>query len=328
MFRGSGNANSATTIYLVKINNMKEIVKEKLHVITYDGWGDSIYSRQIIRELSKTKEIYLQTSLPDIYRDLPVKFIPNKSIYRTQAKHITSDHITYSELPPDIPNVKLFYNEDLQTSTVVSLLLKKAGLPLDTKLEWDLPDFKEELSRCNLNIPTDKPLAIVRPATQRKEWHVSTRNPDPHYINWCSFMLMEWGYHVISVADLEKNKEWLVNNQDVCAHQKFYSGEIPMLALFELMKEAKIVVGGSGFIVPASVSAGTNLFLISGGRLGYDGISKIIHPTMNLSKIQWAMPSNPCRCTLNHHDCNKYIPDLDSRFVEFMRQVNHNQTLS
>lgn len=309
------------------------IEKEKLHIETFAGWGDCIFSRGVIRELCKTKDVYLETPLPDMFRDLPVKFIHTTTQYRTQAKIKPSDKIKFTTLPIGIKKIKLHYDNDLISSTVMAMLLKQCDLPLDTKLKWDLPDFSDELNSLNLNIPVDKKLAIVRPATIRAEWKVITRPPNPQYLYWASHALVDYGYHVISVADLEPDVEWLHMGQDVFSHQKFYKGEVTMYALLELMKKADIVVGGSGFIVPAAVSANTNLFLILGGRLSYDGITKIIHPTMNLDRITWAMPANPCRCAIDVHPdgeptCNKYIPDIDSKFMEFMRQVNRNQTLS
>lgn len=295
--------------------------KEKIYIKTFDGFGDNLYTRSVIKELIKNKDVYIQTPLPDIYRDLPVKFVYTQSEYRTQSKIKPSKHIKFNDAP-DIKAIELKYDQDLYTSNVMTILLKKVNLPLDTKLEWDLPDFTEELSELNLNIPLDKKIAIVRPSTIRMEWPVPSRAADQTYINWCSSTLMDWGYHVISVADLEKDKEWLYNNMDIHAHQKFYKGEVPIYALLELIKKAELVVGGSGFIVPATVSANTNLFLILGGRLGYDSPAKTLHPTMDMSKISCALPTNPCRCGQDDHDCDKRIHDIDYKFLEFVSKNN------
>lgn len=299
--------------------------KEKLHIETFAGWGDCIYSRPCIRELAKTKDIYLETPLPDLFRDLPVKFIKTTTHYRTQAKVVPSDKIKFTELPTGIRKIKLHYDYNLQTSTVMTMLLNQCELPLDTKLEWDLPDFSDELKQANIKIPEGKKLAIVRPATIRAEWKVITRPPNPQYLYWASHALVEYGYHVISVADLEPDVEWLHMGQDVESHQKLYKGELHMYALFELMKQAEVVVGGSGFIVPAAISAETNLFVIFGGRMGYDSPNKVL-PLGVKSLVSWAMPANPCRCTVDVHPeeeptCNKYIPDIDSKFMEFMFKV-------
>lgn len=300
--------------------------KEKLHIKTLKGFGDNLFCRSCIKELIKTKEIYLETPLPDLYRDLPVKFIQTDPEYRTQSKVKPSDKISFTTFPPNIRKLELMYDFNLQTSTVMSMLLKQCDLPLDTKLTWDLPDFSDELNALNLNIPVDKKLAIIRPATVRAEWKVITRQPNPQYLNWCSHALVDYGYHVISVADLEPDKEWLHMGLDVHSHQKFYAGEIPMYALLELMKKAEIVVGGSGFIVPAAISAQTNLFLVSGGRFLYDAPQKIIPLDADREKIGLAIPANPCRCSVDQHPdgqetCNKFIPDIDTKFLEFMMKI-------
>lgn len=304
------------------------IKKEKLHIETFAGFGDCIYSRGIIRELCKTYEIYIETPLPDMFRDLPVNFIYTTTKYRTQSKIKPSNKIKFVNLPENIKKIKLHYDHDLASSTVMTMLLKQCELPLDTKLTWDLPDFSDELKEANIQIPKDKKLAIVRPATIRAEWKVITRPPNPQYLYWASHALMEYGYHVISVADLEPDVEWLHMGQDVVANKKLYKGELPMYALLELMKQAEVVVGGSGFIVPAAISANTNLFIIFGGRMLYDSPHKII-PVHTKSLVNWAMPANPCRCGIDIHPegeptCNKYIPDIDSKFMEFMLKVHGN----
>lgn len=123
---------------------------------------------------------------------------------------------------------------------------------------------------------------------------------------------------------MKAGEEWLADGIDVPAQMKLYKGELGVYGTLELIKHAEIVVGGSGFIIPATVSSDTNLFLILGGRLMYDGISKTLHPSMNLNKIGWASPKNPCKCTLNKHDCDKTIPTLDSDFFNFLRKINDN----
>lgn len=295
-------------------------MKKSIHVVTMSGIGDSIFQRALIKYLAKDNIIYLSTVLPDMYSDIPnVEFIKTKTSLRTQNKVIHSPNIKFVDLPKDIKTYSPFYSgEHLIQGNLISSLMQQLHIPLDTKLEWDLPDFSEHLK--DFKIP-DKKFAIVRPSTIRKEWPVYSRGADPSYLLWCSKTLMDFGYHVISIADLEKDVEWLDGNIDVYAHEKYYKGELGIYQIMELMKRASIVVSGVGFCVPAAVCAKTNLFTIFGGRMAYDNPSKIFHPTMDLSRVFWATPDKPCRCTLDDHHCNKRIENLDSDFMKFLSKI-------
>lgn len=217
-----------------------------------------------------------------------------------------------------------YAGKELLENSIVGSFYNQFGIPYHTPIEWKLPSFKDELGNFLDKIPKDRKIAIIRPATIRKEWEVSSRNANGNYIAWCCKILNEAGYYTISIADLKAGEEWLADGIDVPAQMKLYKGELGIYGTLELIKHADIVIGGSGFVIPASVSSNTNLFLILGGRLMYDGISKTLHPSMNLNKIGWALPAKPCKCTLNKHDCDKTIPTLDSDFFNFLRKINDN----
>lgn len=290
------------------------------YIKTMDGIGDNIYLRPHIKELAKSNKIILETVLPDLYRDIPnVEFVEAYSQYRTQKK-VESTITKFVDRPDYAPLEPFYTGKDLLTSNVTSSFARQLNVPLDAKFEWTLPDFfTSHYIPTGYRIPIDKKIAVIRPATLRREWLVRTRNADPLYIAWCAAVLKDYGYHVIAIADLEKNKEWLYNEVDVVADEKLYAGELGLYATLQLIQMADIVVGGSGFILPATASAEkTKLFTIFGGRMAYDNPQKLFHPTMNLEKIGYSVPDHPCRCTLDEHDCNKFISNLDSDFFRFL----------
>lgn len=294
----------------------------------YQGIGDSAYTLPFAKELAKSYQVYIKSPLPKIYKDVPnVKFLRfDEDTYRTQEKSLSDDDTIYSPRPLKIEKTFTpeYAGNELLTGSIVSTFSEQLNIPSDAKLEWKLPSFKKELGNFLDTIPKNKKIALIRPATIRSEWRVSTRNPNPNYIAWCCKILNEAGYYTISIADLDYEQEWLADNIDVPAKLKLYSGELGIYGTLELFKHADIVIAGSGFALPAAVSSDTNLFLILGGRLAYDGISKTLHPSMNLNKIGYAQPINPCICTLNEHNCNKNIPDLDIKFFDFLRRINDN----
>lgn len=308
----------------------------KIKIISMEGIGDCIYQRPFVKKLvEEGNDVYIATFLHELYSDIKgLKFLkPSKQdTYRTQQKQTSSQSkIEYSdETEFDKVINPLYRGEDLIHDSIVFSMAEKFGVTDVANLSWDLPDLsKHNEQHWNIlkHIPFGlKKIAVVRPSTIRKEWEVSTRSPDPTYLYWCSHVLREFGYYVISIADLEKDQEWIetpVPYSDLQLH----SGELGVYGTLDLLRFADIVVGGSGFIVPAAVSARANLFVIFGGRGAYDSPYKIFHGSMDLRKVGWAVPKNFCRCTLAKHNCDKSIPDLDDKFMTFIRQTQYDSNV-
>ena len=284
------------------------------------GIGDSIYSRPFVRMLVEDgHEVYLNTVLPFMYADLDVKFIKTESTLRTQKKSLASSNAKFVDFVFADREINFFYSaNDLSAHGIVSHMEKAFGYePGSTLPNFDLPP----LTYHGVDTPLEKKLAIIRPVTHRSEWLCSSRSPQPNYVAWCSKILMDMGYYTISIADCEPGAEWIVDEDNLLAHQKFHKGELGLEGTLSLIKSADLVVGGSGFIIPASVASDTNLFIIFGGRGKYDNPHKVLDLRMNLKKIGWALPTNFCRCATMDHDCDKTIKDLDSQFFNFMRSI-------
>lgn len=285
------------------------------------GIGDQIYSRPFVRLLAQDHDVYLKCVLPDLYSDMRVKFIdPGVPAYRTQRKNFTP--VEFVPLPEVDQTINWHYGRlELKKHGIVSHMEHAFGFePGRNKLEFTLPVWKDAEQMLDWNILTDKKIAIVRPPTVRKEWINVSRNPNPHYVNWCARMLRDAGYYVISIADCEEGEEWLEGDEPP-ADLHLHHGELGLKGTLSLIKRAHLVVGGSGFIIPASVSAGTNLFVIFGGRGEYDNPHKVFDLRMDMKKIGWAMPENFCRCNQMEHDCDKTIKNLDDQFYRFMREI-------
>lgn len=275
--------------------------------------------------MAKEYNIYLDCVLHKIFKDIPdINYIKHKDkTYRTQEKQKSLDEVEYAELPKSIYKYinPHYTGNDLIEGSITSYFYKIFNVPFSTPLDWSLPDFSNELAEFNLDIPSDRKIAIIRPATIRKEWPNYTRNPNPFYISWCCKVLNEAGYYTISIADLAVGEEWLLDGVDNSAKLKLHKGELGIYATLGLMQKSHIVLGGSGFIIPASVSMNTNLFVIFGGRGAFDSVYKVFHPSMNMKQISWAAPQSQCRCSESVHDCDKSIPHLESDFYKFLKEV-------
>lgn len=290
------------------------------------GIGDQIYARPFVKLLAKSNDVYLDSVLPGLYSDIEgVKFLdPGLPSYRTQSKSYSSNTIKFSAQPKSFDStIEYHYGRtELKRHGIVSHLEHAFGFDLGSDpIEFDLPEWKTEQATVDKFVKTSKKIAIIRTVTIRKEWLCSSRAPIPSYVNWCSRMLMDAGYHVISIADCVKDEEWILDEEDLVAHQYLHHGELGLFSTLALLKTAAVVVGGSGFIIPATVSAKTNLFVLFGGRGAYDNPHKVFDLRMNMKKIGWAVPDNFCRCDKMEHDCDKTIKNLDDRFFSFMGTI-------
>lgn len=281
-----------------------------LLIETQHGLGDNIYHRAFVKTLSERYEVYLRTPFMEVYDDLDVSFVKPTSILRTQAKSIARSSKIYYTPPANIPKIIPKYNsEHLRRMGIVDSLA--VGYRCDPST-FDLPKYSS-------GITSDKPICVVRPATLRKEWLASGRNPNPEYIA----KVVEWlreTHYIISVADLEEGAEIALNPLPY-ADLTLHEGQLTTEQLLGLIREADIVVGGVGFIVPACISYNTKLFCILGGTGGYNAPSRLLHKTMDVSRVYFAQPDNYCLCTSMQHQCDKRITDLKGHYERFIKQV-------
>lgn len=280
-----------------------------LLIETQHGLGDNIYHRAFVKSMTLLYDVYLRTPFMQVYEDLPVKFVKPISQLRTQQKNIVKSEgkYKYHDLPPHTPTIQPRYTgTQLQTMSMIDGL-SAAYHCAPTK--FDLPKFKSK-------IKSDKPICVVRPATIRKEWNAASRNPDPRYIA----QVVEWlreTHYIVSVADLQEGAEVALQPLPY-ADLTLHEGELTTKELLGLIREADIVVGGVGFIVPACIAYGTRLFCILGGNGMYNAPEKITYHKMDLSRVYFARPDNFCPCASAQHQCDKRITDLKGKFDAFI----------
>lgn len=265
------------------------------------GIGDQLYSRPFVHLLAQNHEVHLRTKLPELYSDVPnAKFTTDGEFDRV---------INWN-----------FGRIELRAHGIVPHLERAFGFDLSS-LEFSLPDWAETNELIDQLVqPNQKKIAVIRPVTLQKDRIGSTRAPLPNYISWCARMLRDAGYFVVSIADLSSGVETLVEDPPP-ADLYLHNNELGLKGTLNLLKRAYVVVGGSGFIIPATVSAGTNLFVVFGGRGEYDNPHKVFDLRMNLKKIGWVLPDNFCRCNKWTHDCDKTIKNLDDKFFDFMGRI-------
>jgi hypothetical protein len=268
------------------------------------GLGDNIFSRPFVRVAASKFDLYLETPWPELYADLDIKFVRGFRALRTQQKNIARQARERWWTNTTLPRrqVKTGYTNLAATSIIKSLEARwrTLGVDFDPAL-FDLPDMGPS------PVLSDRPIAVIRPVTVRTEWRNEARNPRPEYVNAIAEELMAT-HRVVAVADLAPGEEWVTSTVPP-AHRYFMFGQLNVRELLALVREADIVVGGVGWIVPAGLALKTKTFVVLGGHGGHNAPDKITDTRLDLSRIGFAVPERFCRCTNMLHNCVKTISE-------------------
>lgn len=263
------------------------------------GLGDNIYQRAFI---SKLKGVYLETPWPELYSDIDVKCVRPSTNLRTQAKNISASVAKWHQAPNG-PCIQVAYGK----APIMQGMERCFGFAPG---DMSLPPLGDS--------PVSGRYIVVRPVTVRAEWRADTRNPLPEHISHAAREAMRRGYKVVSVADLEGDKEWAVGELPE-ADVAYHAGELSVLELLALVSGAAGIIGGIGWIVPASIAARVPAFVVCGGQGAFNSPEHIV-PTGQKS-ITFAVPDNLCMCSLKEHDCDKRISDYEQKFAEWIKQL-------
>jgi len=313
------------------------------------GIGDHVYERPLIKALAEREELYIESPLPFMLSGIEnVKFLRTETPWRTQQKQRLIEEnfisIEYSQLPEEAfqqityPPIRPGYprpNFNRIQRVVRPELEIRFGYGPDNYSRWNLIQCLERQAKVTLSEPIDfampdfgpcpvdtggKKLAIVRPPTDRAEWHTPSRQCLPQYTNRACQMLKAAGYYTVSVADCVQGKEWLVGDAPE-ADLILHSGELSLVKLMALCQHADVIVGGVCWIVPAGIAFKRNTFIIAGGRLGYDSQFKITDMRMDLEKFTMVHPDPMCQCFEAKHNCYKTISNFDEEFQKFINNA-------
>lgn len=273
------------------------------------GLGDSIYQRPFVRALTQRREVYLQTPWPELYADLDVRFVRTRTELRTQAINEARNRARYVEPPIEATRAGFGYAGSLAGSNIAACMERRVPLGAEPFV-FDLPDMGPAPFRAD-----DRPYAVVRPVTIRSEWRNEARNPDPRYVAEIAAELRKT-HAVVLVAHLAERQEWLAG--ELPPHDlAFITGELNVREMLALVREADVVVGGVGWIVPATIALRRPAFVILGGQGGHNAPARITDPRMDLSRLGWARPDQFCRCENMSHRCPKEISDLPNQWAAF-----------
>jgi hypothetical protein len=254
------------------------------------GLGDNIFQRPFVRA------------------DLDIKFVRGKRKLRTQQKNIVRQSDDRWSLPLSMREIKVGYGGEVAMISIINALERRwhaLKVKFDPAL-FDLPDMGPA------PVTSDRPIVVIRPVTVRSEWRNEARNPRPEYLAEIAEQLMVT-HTVVAVADLVPGQEWAVGELPP-AHRYFIHGELAVRELLALARDADVLLGGVGWIVPAGLALKVKTFVVLGGHGGHNAPAKITDPRLDLSRIGFATPERFCRCTNMLHNCEKTIANPVGQF--------------
>lgn len=289
----------------------------KIYVYGMHGIGDNIIQRSFIKQLTrKGQEVWLNTPLPEIYQDIVnLHFVRANSQLRTQRKNESRTSVIFESVPHGVPCRRIFYSDiDLQKGSIFNAMERQFGIP---PAKFDLPDYVLP----DIGLSPNKPLAVIRPTTERTEWHNASRGPLNEYVDSVARILASRGWHVVSVADTEPGLEWIIDAEPF-AHQKLNCGELTIHQMLALVQRADLVVTGVGVGMLAAIAYQRPTICLQGGAGGSNHHLKVTDRScMDLSRTTFIYPDDYCRCQLMKHNCNKFISNLPSQVAPFIERV-------
>jgi hypothetical protein len=271
------------------------------------GMGDAIYARPFVREaVQRYDEVYVSTSWPALFADLPVRPVKRLGGLATQAYH--GDRVpddVWHEPPPDIPQISLRYRWK-QLAKKVSVLreMEKLSGIEPSPLALDLPPLPDS--------PLSGLYAVVRPPAIRCDYPAPSREPDPAYLAHAAARLQSRGFRVVTVGAFVPGLE--EPNGGVPADVRFERGELPLMQAIALVAGAAVVVSAPCWLVPACVASRTPLIVIAGGCGGRNNPSALVDSRLDARHVQWLLPDAYCMCRRRDHACPKEIAEFPRRF--------------
>lgn len=306
--------------------------KPSLLIRGMSGLGDCLHQRAVVRHWSRTHDVWLETPWPSVYYDLEVHLKRKPTSLRTQGKNAAREHDRFNgmDVPRGAQEIRPSYGAagvmTSQSKTVLEAMCNVTDTPYDTAdYTMRVPDEWFHNFRCSSAHArwkeSGKPLLVYRPLVARPEWRGSmARNADPvAYAHIMASIRSE--FFVISIADLEVGKEWIVGPQ-LIADVEFHQGQLSFQDLAALFSSANLVVTSSGFGAILAPAVRTPCLNIVGGyeNVGAHQSGERFAPYLAIG------PKVGCQCftSMCNQPCDKSI-DLTKAHHDLANFIRHDR---
>tara|TARA_R110000803_G_scaffold90465_1_gene157867 strand:- start:14915 stop:15832 length:918 start_codon:yes stop_codon:yes gene_type:complete len=298
------------------------------HVRTWQGWGDTLYQRPIIKALlAKHSSLIVETPIPQFFADIDVTFTLPAFRYRTQellVKQLDEKAFEWQSPPNGLPIQLAHYERDFRKGLTVFEALERSGnvTITDFDLRMEIPELGE--AKKSLSLP--KEFVIVKPLTLRKEWSNPSRNCEMESIRTVVKVCKSLGIATVACASTGLG-ERLVDH-DLRCDIEVTDGSVGFFEWMALGQRAIATVGGVGNILPVGMVTGANTFVISGGYQDprqlvdsrFDYVMETSNGFWHGQRIFVHTPPQSCNCFNHNHECKKEInqDELRESFRSFV----------
>ncbi len=269
------------------------------------GLGDNLHQRAVIRHLSQTHEVWLETPWPQIYHDMPVRCVPRSSRLRTQDKNASRSLALYARTaPPGAVRARIWYTHDgiRKHGGFLAAMCAESGVP---RGDFSLPVPQAWHDQAQVWLDRwrpDRPLMLYRPLVERTEWvGCQARNPDPTAYAALARSVRE-RFFCVSVADLHPGVEWTVSGP-IGADVECHSGELPFEVLAALAARAGLVWCSPGFMLVLAQAVRAPMVGVFGGHEAPGFYDHGYAENLFIGR--------GCDCFSKSHACDKTI-DIDA----------------
>jgi len=289
---------------------------------TMHGMGDNAYQRVVaLACLAQGWEVWVRTSWPQLWWDLPVKILKAETQLRTQAANLETYSEPYDD-PPESPYDRKrpgYSTSNFRAGqTIPEALYHSTGFnpgPVDFKYiakpEW--------IEWANSVKPKGKPFAIVHPATVRTEWPNAARGNDPKYMQQLIDQHQEFEWW--ELGWLKEPEEVRLGAPLTGVARSVMHGQFTTEQLIGLMAVADVIVTSVGFMLPLGIALRTPVLCLYGG----DVPDRLLVEKWMLGAPYAAVEPKPmCECGItsrhpgNNPPCNKVLDsvELEAKFKE------------
>ena len=294
------------------------------------GLGDNLHERAIVRELMRGHDLWLKTSWPQLFWDLPeLHLVPLKSPIPWMARNEIRTAALYGRTvaPPGSKVVSNGYLSRMRPGNRVSVLQTMAdvcGVPLGAG-DFRLPVAPQWRAKAEAVLTDGRPLMIYRPLVAISEVNRESarakiaRNPDFEAYH-ALFSAIRDQYFVVSIADTTQVSECLIG-PPIKADAEFHHGELDIETIIALTASAALVFTSPCFMTVLAQAVSTPLICIFGGFEGKESFSA----GARYSPWLPIEPINPCACwsPACSHDKTIDVPVAHARIAQFIAE-HHN----
>lgn len=284
---------------------------KSLHLHGRGGLGDAVFMRPFVREAAKQGTVYVDTSWPELYADLPahvVKRIGGLALQRHHGDRHPKE--TWAKLPRCVPiNLRYRWSKLLKRSMLEEMALL-SGLNPDP-LELDLPPLPAPILSGRY--------AVIRPPAARLDYPGPAREPDAEYVRTAAEMLRADGWQVVSLGAFVSGLEEPASDP-IPADVRFEYGEQPLMQALSLVANADLIVTSPGWMLPVGMAAKVPVVVIAGGCAGRNRPGALADARLR-APVTWLLPDEYCQCRARTHQCPKVITGFPDRFAAAVSEL-------